>query len=50
MIEQLRPKGRVRQCFLNFIYHRFCIAFALSHFSDVFSHVGHHYDIAFSCS
>ena len=21
MIEQLRPMGRVRQCFLNFIYH-----------------------------
>ena len=49
MIEQLRLMGHVRQCFVNFSYHRFCIAFSLSHFSDMLSHVGHRYDIAFSC-
>ena len=48
MNEQLRLMGHVRQ-YLNFICHRFCIAFSLSHFSDIFSHVGHRYDIAFCC-
>ena len=49
MIEQMRLVGHVRQCFLNCICHRFCIAFSLSHFSDMLSHVDHRYDIASGC-